>query len=297
VRLARALRHQALTEEAWLAGELDSAHVSALAAARNERTVEVFARDEEMLVGQARSLSFRHFSRVLSYWSQHADPDGAETSAERQRDVRRFDLSQTFQGSWVGDLRLDPIGGDILNTTLRLIERELFDADWDAAKRRLGRDPLLAELGRTPTQRRADALVEMATRARVAPADGRRPEPLFSVFTGYETFHGLLCELADGTVITPGSLVPWLPDGWVERVVFDGPSRVIDVGVQRRLFTGATRRAIQLRDRECFHDLCELPAEQCEIDHIQPWAAGGPTTTDNGRPACGFHNRDRNRRP
>ncbi len=34
----------------------------------------------------------------------------------------------------------------------------------------------------------------------------------------------------------------------IERVVFDSPSRVIDIGVARRLFSGATRRAIEVRD-------------------------------------------------
>ncbi|MGH9247583.1 MAG: hypothetical protein ACRD29_25395, partial [Acidimicrobiales bacterium] len=39
----------------------------------------------------------------------------------------------------------------------------------------------------------------------------------------------------------------------LERVVFDGPSRVIDVGPHRRLFDVATRRSVEVRDRECFH--------------------------------------------
>ncbi|MCU1377546.1 MAG: hypothetical protein JWN29_529, partial [Acidimicrobiales bacterium] len=129
------------------------------------------------------------------------------------------------------------------------------------------------------------------------PADGRRPPPLFSVLVGYETFAGRVCELARGTVITAGSLVPWLHEAYIERIVFDGPSRVIDVGVTRRLFEGATRRAVEVLHGECFHDTCETPAEDCEIDHELPWSLGGPTTQDNGRPACGFHNRQRHRRP
>ncbi|MBA3267570.1 MAG: HNH endonuclease [Acidimicrobiia bacterium] len=80
-------------------------------------------------------------------------------------------------------------------------------------------------------------------------------------------------------------------------VVFDGPSRVIDVGASRRLFSGATRRAIELRDRECFHPYCDTPAADCEMDHELAWAADALTTTDNGRPACGFHNRARERPP
>jgi hypothetical protein len=65
---------------------------------------------------------------------------------------------------------------------------------------------------------------------------------------------------------------------------------------RRRLFTGATRRAVQVRDRECFHPFCDILATDCQIDHVEPYSAGGLTTQDNGRAACGFHNRDRHRR-
>jgi len=82
----------------------------------------------------------------------------------------------------------------------------------------------------------------------------------------------------------------------VERIVFDTPSRVTDVGVRRRIFTGATRRAVEVRDQQCFHEYCEIPAEACEIDHVEPYAAGGLTTQANGRAACAFHNRQRHRR-
>ena len=97
--------------------------------------------------------------------------------------------------------------------------------------------------------------------------------------------------------MSPGSLVPSLDQAWVERVVFDGPSRVIDVGVRRRIFSGATRRAVQVRDQECFHDRCAVAAEDCEVDHVEPYSLGGLTTQANGRAACAFHNRHRHRRP
>jgi hypothetical protein len=205
----------------------------------------VYARDEAVLVDKARSLRFDDFARVVAYWSQGADPDGVEDDARDVRAQRRVHLSRTFGGAWVGDVLLDPIGGSVVYDTLHAIEKELFEADWAAARGRLGREPAVHELGRTAAQRRADALVEMATRARTAPRDGRRPAPLFSVLVGYETLAGRVCELAGGTVVTPGSLVPWLDEAYVERVVFDGPSRVIDVGAQRRLFDGATRRAVE----------------------------------------------------
>lgn len=96
-------------------------------------------------------------------------------------------------------------------------------------------------------------------------------------------------------MVAPGALVPWLDESYVERVVFDSPSRVIDVGEERRFFAGATRRGVQVRDRECFHDTCE---ERCDlqVDHVIPASHGGPTDQANGRLACGFHNRQRHKR-
>jgi hypothetical protein len=79
--------------------------------------------------------------------------------------------------------------------------------------------------------------------------------------------------------------------------VFDGKGRLLDVGPRRRLFRGGLRRGIQVRDRGCWHPLCDQPPEVCQVDHIEPYAEGGETTAGNGRLACGFHNRLRNTHP
>src|SRR3546814_5189955 len=97
------------------------------------------------------------------------DPDGAERSAEDAEDARSLHLSQTIDDMWFGRIVLDPVRGAIVSETLDMIERELFEADWAEAKARLGRKPLLDELARTNAQRYADALTEMALRARTAP--------------------------------------------------------------------------------------------------------------------------------
>ena len=89
----------------------------------------------------------------------------------------------------------------------------------------------------------------MATRSR----RGRSVVQHESAPTPPAAFQGRICELANGTVVAPAALVRWLESAWLERVVFDSPSRVLDVGVAQRLFTGATRRAVEVRDRECFH--------------------------------------------
>ncbi|MFP5317136.1 MAG: DUF222 domain-containing protein [Acidimicrobiia bacterium] len=297
VRVGRELRSMEATERAWLAGEVGEAHVEALATQRRAVGAERFDPDEGELVDRAKELSYRHFRRVLAYWSQVVDPDGSEERAAEQRAGRRVHLSASFEGVWFLDGVLDPIGGEVVSRVLGKIEDELFDAEWAEAKRRVGGDVRPSDLERTPAQRRADALMEMARRASATAPGARLPEPLLTVLVGYETLAGRVCELASGTVVTPGSLLPWLTEAHVERVVFDGPDRVTNVGPRRRLFSGATRRAVQVRDRECYSEFCDVPAEDCEIDHVRPFGHGGPTIDTNGRPACGYHNRHRHGPP
>ena len=295
VRLGRALCHMPSAEKAWLAGDIDGAHIRELADVRTPGLAAAFDRDEAELVGWATELRYGVFRRRLAYWAQRNDPDGTEDDAEKQVAGRKLFISQVGD-SWVIDAELDPINGAIVAGEIKRIEEEFFEADWAEARARVGEGVCAADLRRNPAQRRADAIVEMATRSKTMPADGRRPAPLFSVFVGYETLAGRICELANGMVVSPGALVGWLNEAYIERVVFGPKGRVTDVGVARRLFEGATRRAVQLSDRECFHQLCEERAEDCQVDHVIPWSVGGPTTVDNGRVACGFHNRDRHRR-
>lgn len=267
-----------------------------MAALRNDSTDEVLARDEPVLVDQARSLRFDRFVRACAYWKQRADPDGADRDDEQRRSRRDVYLVHSFGGLWLGSMTLDPVSGSIVAGELERLEQALFDADWAEARAALGRDPGVTELARTSRQRRADALVEMATRSQAVPGDHRRVAPLFTVLVGWETLYGRISQLEDGTVLAPGSLLAWLDRADLERAVF-APGRRVEISPRQRLFTGATRRAIEVRDHECTHPLCAVPAASCQIDHIQPWALGGPTTQENGRVLCEPHNRARNQRP
>ena len=137
----------------------------------------------------------------------------------------------------------------------------------------------------------------MATRARTAPADGRRPAPLFTVVVGLETLCGPILELFNRTVLTPGTVAPHLTEADVERIVFDGRSGCSTSGGRRRFFRGALRRGIEVRDRTCFHDSCDEVPERLEIDHIHEASKGGETTQENGQAGCRFHNRWRYTHP
>ncbi|MEZ5168468.1 MAG: DUF222 domain-containing protein [Acidimicrobiales bacterium] len=270
------------------------------------------------MLGKAVTLSFRGFERAVAYWEQVVDGvrwgDDPEPCDPREQN-RSLYASRTMAEMVRVDAWLDPVGGAVFVEALHRIEEELFEADWKLAKTTHGDAVTVDRLWRTPAQRRADALVEMATRASTAPADGSRPAPLVIVHGDVDTFTVALsrylgvagpvpvgdverlCELDDGTVISPTRMVELALAGHVRRLVFESPGVILDYGRKRRLFTGALREAITARDRICVHDGCEIPARHCEIDHVQEWDDGGHTSHRNGAARCSFHHRNWKPRP
>jgi hypothetical protein len=296
VRRARRLSHMDLTATAFARGQVSVAHIRHLIRAHKTNAV-AFGRDEALLVDHAKGLRFDDFVRAVDYWCALNDPDGVEADALDRYRSRAAHLSKTFDGTGVLDATFETVGFALFAEALARIERELWDADWADAKYRLGSDVSEADLCRTRPQRRYDALIEMARRSAAVPAGARLPRPLVTVLVDAPTLTGRICELSTGIVLTPGEVLPLLCDVDLERVVFDGASRVLDVGETQRFFVGATRRAVEVRDRRCTHHTCTAPAHRCDVDHVQRVEHGGLTIQTNGRLRCPTHHPDRRRRP
>ena len=275
-------------------GTIAGDHVRVLAEAQRF-TPKAFAKAEAELLDEAQRLRFDVFARRVKYFRQLAEPDDVEAEATTVHDDRSLHASRTFQDCVRVDATMDPVGGSAWLGELNRLERIEFEQDWAEARERLGEHATAADLRRTATQRRHDALVEMARRSAAMPADAKQARYLLTVLVGYETLRGRICELADGTVLTPGQVLPLLADADVERAVFGPEGRVIDLGRRSRLFVGGTRRAVEVSDLECTHDSCDARYERCDVDHVVPWAVGGPTDRSNGRVRCPHHNPGRRR--
>jgi hypothetical protein len=250
----------------------------------------LFARDEHVLVTEAKRLAtFRLFLRAVGYWASLADDEVGVEPTERQIRKRFLTLRRDADGNLVIRGVADPLAGAVIEEELNRIAHQLGRDDWDSQRDCPDGN---GDPARTSDQRRLDALVEMARRSAGAGDDVTSPRPLFTIVVDYPTFTARVCELFNGMPVPPGAVARWLTEADIERIVFDGSSRVIDVGRRRRFFTGALRRAIEVRDRHCTHpDGCDVPAEHCDADHIVPYADGGETIQKNGRLRCPPHNR------
>jgi hypothetical protein len=120
--------------EAFATGDISPRHASVLASLAGGRTAELFARDEVMLVGLARTMAWPDFCRAVEYWRQFADPDGVERDAAHDETLRRVHLSPGLRGTGHLDGFLTSLGRTTVAGALGRIEQELFEADWAAAR-------------------------------------------------------------------------------------------------------------------------------------------------------------------
>jgi ADP-ribose pyrophosphatase YjhB (NUDIX family) len=97
--------------------------------------------------------------------------------------------------------------------------------------------------------------------------------------------------LDTGETLTAAAIRRLACDARVLPIVLDSAGVPIDVGRSRRLFTGAIRTAILIRDGGCTFPGCDRPPRWCDIHHVVPWYDGGATDRDNGAALCGYHHR------
>ena len=67
----------------------------------------------------------------------------------------------------------------------------------------------------------------------------------------------------------------------LQRVLHTGDGAVLAMGRTVRLATPAQKDALIARDVGCVIPGCAVPGEHCEVHHVIPWAAGGPTDVQN----------------
>ena len=316
-RLVRAGAMLATFESAAALVEADAlgvAQMHALASVvANSRVQEHLADGEALLVANATALNYSDYLVFLNGWVAGADPDGAHRSAERAHAGRR-----AHAGVVGNECFLDAQGGATAGVQLK----EILDAfahaewlaDWDEGVLHHGEGMCPGLMSRTDAQRRFDALLAIFHAAAAMNSDATGTGVTVNLVVGLEAFEHHLeealggnpapldpndpmthCETGHGVIIDPYDLLVAAVNGHVRRVVLDSAGVVVDMGRKQRLFTGPLREAVLLSGRRCLWPGCHVPASACQADHVLPWSQAGPTSTANGAPVCGHHNRWKSR--
>jgi hypothetical protein len=249
---------------------------------------------------------------VLGHLRQVADPDRADRDAERRHGRRGLWLTPTLDGMVAIDGLLEPEAGQTVLAALEPLARPT-----DAS------DP------RSPSQRTADALTELARRnletGRLPQTGGVRPQ--LSVVVDLDSLLGhpgsLGGELGGAGPIDPQACRRLACDSAVSRVIVNRPptshddpgatdnlagrlraatarlprvlggtpSQPLDVGRSSRVIQPGQRRALAVRDGGCVFPDCTRPLAWCEGHHLWHWLDGGPTDLPNLALLCRAHHR------
>ena len=308
VELARALDGPLqATAAALSAGALSSEQAAAIADVLSHAPRSAGSTEK----GQAEALliesSGRHDPHELRRLGIHIwavlDPDGVDADEGRRLEAqearafarRRFAMPSDGDGGVFVSGHLDAEGGATVRTAL---------------------DPLAAPLPataegpdrRTASQRYADALVELCRRALqsgelpdsggeppqlvlTVTADGLRDVPASAGGPAAGWAGGGVAQMDDGGLLSAQAARRIGCDAVLASAALDVAGVPLSLGRRRRLFTGALRRALVLRDRGCAFPGCDRPARWCQGHHIQHWADGGETSLENAVLLCGYHHR------
>jgi len=318
VKTARALREQLpATAQAMAAGEVHLGQAEVIADSLKDLDPSIspalVAEGEANLIAECARLDPPDLGRLGRRLEELLDPDGVQARDEakicdheaRAFGKREFTLSPDPYGS--GGLirgRYDAAGYAVLTAAL-----EALSTPWTQ-----GANPPLGagvtgldghdEAGgldggkddRSPAQRRYDAVIEVHRRALHHPAtttgDGGKAQIRVTIPLTSLTDRTGVGVLDDGSEISPTLARVLACDAAIIPAVLNGHGQPLDLGRERRLFTGPARTAIEVRDGGCVWPGCTRPPGWCQIHHLVPWAQGGRTDQSNGRLFCWHHHRE-----
>jgi hypothetical protein len=263
---------------------------AALAGLPEDLDRELVDRCEASLLAHAAVFEPHRLAVLGQRVLDHVAPEIAEAAlhAKLERDEQQALRTRTFVMSAQGAGRvrlsgwLDSEGAAIVRAALDPFCKPVPGPDG-------ARDP------RTAGQRRADALVEVCrldlTSDRLPDNGGHRPQ--MHVTVDFDTLTNQLSTgtLDNGDLLSPATVRRLACDAAIIPAVLGSDSEVLDLGRTRRLYAGAARRALVLRDRGCAFPSCDRPPSWCQAHHIVSWLDGGPTDLDNGVLLCAFHHR------
>ncbi len=280
VAMSRQLPALPQTSEAFADGDISYQHAAMIArtAERLGDKMEVHA--ETILVTAAKELDPARLRLVTLKLRHCLDADGVLLDANEAHELRFLHLSQTLDGVFYLNGRLDPEGGAVLQTALNALS-----------------GPPAPDDQRTPRQRRADSLVELARQqldgGRLPEVGGQRPHLALTVemATLAKQPGAPAAELEWAQPVPSETARRLACDAAITPIFFDSESNQPRADRTRRLISGPKRKALVVRDRGCRFPGCDRPPDWTDAHHIRHWADGGDRRMDNLVLLCRRHHR------
>jgi hypothetical protein len=206
--------------------------------------------------------------------------DAAASKAEsRRRDRRRARVWQTDDGMVGFSGQLSGVAGEILQTALHAFRR-----------------PDAPDQHRSAEQATADAFTELANAAlRSSEVPTRHGTPTQVVVTMD------LSTVASGTgpietrwsgALPYGEAGVLIDDSTVARLVLDARGLPVEASEAVRTVPAAVYRGLVQRDGGCIYEGCDIPAEWCQVMHLErPFRLGGRLTFSTSALGCIHHHR------
>jgi hypothetical protein len=283
LRVARSYASRPAIVEAMLAGAATQDQANLIVSfVPKLATAEARDHAEKELLDVARYADPTLMARGLRELADRLNlNESAEERAVRAREGRYLKFTDTIEEMVRVDGMLDRVGAAILRKALYPLSLKAGEVD-----------------ERTPIQRNADALIELA---RLAMNAGQLPETageptqvvtqtflsdLIARLEAGDTCHSTL----DGVPITPNTARMLACDAGIIPAVLGGASEVLDLGRSTRTWSRAQRKAAKVRaDGHCEAPKCRASIERCDLHHEQHWARGGKSDLNNGIYLCTYH--------
>jgi Domain of unknown function (DUF222) len=237
---------------------------------------EAFERDGDKLLADAETASPVELRRKVEEFQAAQEPDSETARAERLYRRRYLNLTPTGDGMTKLDGLLDPESGRVVRNALAHLAR---------AERTDG-------TGRTPGQRRADALVDLCDAYSKGTVTGGRERPTVNVACSLENLEDRAgrARTTTGETLSAEALRRIMCDANVNRVVLNAESKIIDFGRAKRLINDNLYQALVVRDQGCRGPDCDRPPEWCDGHHIVHYGDGeGETKQQNVALLCRYH--------
>jgi uncharacterized protein DUF222/HNH endonuclease len=272
--VAKQLEELPEAEAAFQAGEMSYENARIMARTAAAVGGEKYREGEELMVRYAREFSPYHFRLLNERVIHMLNPEGALATANECYERRWLKIAPMLDGMFALNGLLDAEGAAVLQSAL---------------------DPLMkpgkqGEDGRGVRQRRADALVELASRQLAGgglPVRGGRKPQLTVIAREGQAGH------LDWAGIVPQETIRRIEcDCEKTSIRVDAEGNVVEVRT-KRTFSARDRRLMQARDGStcAFPTGCETPAAWSDGHHLRYWIDGGGTDPDNGALLCRRHHR------